>query len=56
LTHRFLLKEVWGPLHVDETHYLRVFMAGIRRKIEPDSARPRYLLTEQGVGYRLAAE
>lgn len=56
LTHRFLLKEVWGPLHLDETHYLRVFMAGIRRKIESDPARPRYLLTEQGVGYRLAAE
>jgi two-component system KDP operon response regulator KdpE len=56
LTHRFLLKEVWGPLHLDETHYLRVFMASLRRKIESDPARPRYLLTEQGVGYRLAAE
>jgi two-component system KDP operon response regulator KdpE len=56
LTHRFVLKEVWGPLHVDETHYLRVFMASLRRKIEADPARPRYLLTEQGVGYRLAAE
>lgn len=56
LTHRFLLKEVWGPSDVHETHYLRVFMAGLRRKIEVDSAQPRYLLTEQGVGYRLAAE
>lgn len=56
LTHHFLLKEVWGPLHVQETHYLRVFMASLRRKIEADPARPRYLLTEQGVGYRLAAE
>jgi two-component system KDP operon response regulator KdpE len=56
LTHRFLLKEVWGPHQVQETHYLRVFMASLRRKIEADPARPRYLLTEQGVGYRLAAE
>ena len=56
LTHRFLLKEVWGPGHVEETHYLRVFTAALRRKLETDPARPRYLLTEQGVGYRLAAE
>lgn len=56
LTHRFLLNEVWGPNHLHETHYLRVFMANLRRKIEVDPAQPRYLLTEQGVGYRLAAE
>jgi two-component system KDP operon response regulator KdpE len=56
LTHRFLLKEVWGPGQAQETHYVRVFMAGLRRKIEDDPARPRYLLTEQGVGYRFAAE
>jgi two-component system KDP operon response regulator KdpE len=56
LTHRFLLKEVWGPGHADETHYLRVFMASLRRKLEADPAQPRYLLTEPGVGYRLAAE
>jgi two-component system KDP operon response regulator KdpE len=56
LTHRYLLKEVWGPQSVGETHYLRVFMASLRRKIEPDPARPRYLLTEQGVGYRLVDE
>jgi two-component system KDP operon response regulator KdpE len=56
LTHRQLLKEVWGPQQVEDTHYLRVFMASLRRKIEADSAQPRYLLTEQGVGYRLAAE
>jgi two-component system, OmpR family, KDP operon response regulator KdpE len=56
LTHRFLLKEVWGPHHAEETHYLRVFMAALRRKIEADSTQPRYLLTEPGVGYRLAAE
>ncbi len=56
LTHRFLLKEVWGPLRVDDVHYLRVFMAGLRRKIEADPSHPRYLLTEQGVGYRFADE
>lgn len=56
LTHRFLLKEVWGPHNTHETHYLRVFVASLRRKLEDDPARPRYLLTEQGVGYRFAAE
>ena len=56
LTHRFLLKEVWGPGHERETHYLRIFMASLRRKIEADSAEPRHLLTEQGIGYRLAAD
>ena len=56
LTHRQLLKEVWGPQHVGETHYLRVFMANLRRKVEVEPARPRYLLTEQGVGYRFANE
>lgn len=56
LTHRYLLKEVWGPSDVHETHYLRVFMTSLRRKIEVDPTRPRYLLTEQGVGYRMAAE
>ena len=56
LTHRFLLKEVWGPHHLQETHYLRVFMASLRRKIEADPAQPQYLLTEPGVGYRLAAD
>lgn len=54
LTHRFLLKEVWGPENVYETHYLRVFMANLRRKLEDDSARPVFLLTEPGVGYRFA--
>jgi two-component system KDP operon response regulator KdpE len=56
LTHRFLLREVWGPHDAQETHYLRVFVATLRRKIETDSARPRYILTEQGIGYRFAAE
>ena len=55
ITHRQLLKEVWGPDSVFETHYLRVYMAQLRRKIESDPAQPRYLLTEPGVGYRLAA-
>jgi two-component system KDP operon response regulator KdpE len=56
LTHRFLLKEVWGPLHSQDTHYLRVFMAALRRKLEADSTQPRYLLTEPAVGYRLAMD
>lgn len=56
LTHRFLLREVWGPQDSQESHYLRVFVASLRRKLEDDPARPRYILTEQGVGYRLAAE
>ena len=56
LTHRQLLKDVWGPTHVEQAHYLRVFMAQLRRKLEPEPARPRYLLTEPGVGYRLAGE
>jgi two-component system KDP operon response regulator KdpE len=56
LTHRFLLREVWGPPYVEQTHYLRIFMANLRRKIETDPARPRYLLTEQGIGYRLAEQ
>lgn len=56
LTHGQLLKEVWGPPYADQAHYLRVYMAQLRRKLEADPARPRYLLTEPGVGYRLAAE
>jgi two-component system, OmpR family, KDP operon response regulator KdpE len=56
LTHRFLLREVWGPQDSQENHYLRVFVASMRRKLEADPARPRYILTEQGVGYRFAAE
>jgi two-component system, OmpR family, KDP operon response regulator KdpE len=53
ITHRQILKEVWGPPYVNETHYLRVFMAQLRRKIEVDPARPRLLVTEPGVGYRI---
>jgi len=56
LTHRQLLKEVWGPSHVERTHYLRVFMAGLRRKLEDEPARPKHLLTVSGVGYRLEIE
>jgi len=56
LTHRQLLKEVWGPNAIEQTHYLRVYMCQLRHKIEHDPAQPRYLLTETGVGYRLAAE
>jgi two-component system KDP operon response regulator KdpE len=56
LTHTAILKEIWGPQSREETHHLRVHMANLRRKIEEESARPRYLLTEQGVGYRFAAE
>ncbi len=54
LTHAYLLKEVWGPLNVQETHYLRVFVATLRKKIESDPARPKLIVTEQGVGYRFA--
>jgi two-component system KDP operon response regulator KdpE len=53
LTHRQLLREVWGPNAVEEIHYLRVHMGALRRKIEADPARPRWLVTEAGVGYRL---
>ncbi len=56
LTHRQLLKEVWGPPYSDQSHYLRVYMAQLRRKLEADPARPRFLLTEPGVGYRLVTE
>lgn len=54
LTHQYLLKEVWGPLNVQETHYLRVFVATLRKKIESDASRPNLIITEQGVGYRFA--
>jgi two-component system, OmpR family, KDP operon response regulator KdpE len=54
LTHRQILAEVWGPAHDGQAHTLRVHMADLRKKIEAEPARPRFLLTEQGVGYRLA--
>ncbi|MCK6435479.1 two-component system response regulator KdpE [Rivihabitans pingtungensis] len=55
LTHRQLLKAVWGPTAVEHSHYLRIYMAHLRQKLEADPARPRFLLTATGVGYRLAA-
>ncbi|HEX2437576.1 MAG TPA: response regulator [Methylomirabilota bacterium] len=56
VTHQQLLREVWGPSHDDQSHYVRVYMAHLRHKIEAEPARPRYLLTEPGVGYRLVVE
>jgi two-component system KDP operon response regulator KdpE len=52
LTHRHLLREVWGPGYVESNHYLRVYVGHLRQKLEDDPARPRFLLTETGVGYR----
>lgn len=54
MTHRSLLREVWGSQHVESPQYLRIYMRALRHKIEPDPARPRFLLTEVGVGYRFA--
>ena len=54
VTHQHLLKEVWGVLHVDDAHYLRIFIRKVRRKIEKDPTQPKILITELGVGYRLA--
>ena len=56
ITHRQLLREVWGPNAEDQSHYLRVYMAHLRRKLEKNPAQPCYLLTEAGVGYRLLTE
>jgi len=52
VTHRQLLKIVWGPGHVEDTHYVRVHMANLRKKIEADASMPRYIITEAGIGYR----
>jgi len=54
LTHQFILKEVWGFGYVDQTQYLRVFIAQLRKKIEEDPAKPKFLITESGIGYRFA--
>ncbi len=54
LTHRQLLLDVWGPAYVEHAHYVRIYMGQLRRKLEVDPTQPRYLLTEAGVGYRLA--
>ncbi len=56
LTQQQLLTEVWGPGYTENSHYLRIYMGGLRRKLEADPARPKLLLTEPGVGYRLASE
>ena len=55
LTHRQLLREVWGPSHADQSHYLRIYMGHLRQKLELDPAQPKHLLTETAVGYRLMA-
>ena len=54
LTHRQLLREVWGPAHTEQNHYLRIYMGNLRQKLERDPAQPRHFLTEPAVGYRLA--
>jgi two-component system KDP operon response regulator KdpE len=56
VTHRELLQEVWGPSYERETNYLRLYMTQIRRKLEPDPSRPRYFLTEPGMGHRFEIE
>jgi two-component system, OmpR family, KDP operon response regulator KdpE len=56
LTHHHLLREVWGPEYGDELHMLHVNMSNLRRKIEPEPARPQFIITEPGVGYRLKAD
>lgn len=56
VTHRHLLQAAWGPAYATETHYLRVYMGQLRHKLEADPARPQYLITEPGIGYRLRSE
>ncbi len=56
VTNRQLLSEVWGPAHVDQGHYVPVYMGHLRHKVEAEPANPRYLLTEPGVGSRLAVD
>jgi two-component system KDP operon response regulator KdpE len=55
LTHQYLLREVWGPGYINQSQYLRVFIAQLRKKIETDPNHPKYIITESGVGYRLIA-
>ncbi|HHW75963.1 MAG TPA: two-component system response regulator KdpE [Xanthomonadaceae bacterium] len=54
LTHRQLLRDVWGPAYVERSHYLRIYMGHLRQKLEADPARPRHFLTETGIGYRFS--
>ncbi len=56
ITHKQLLRDVWGPSHSEQSHYLRIYMGHLRQKLEVDPAQPRHLLTETGVGYRLLSE
>jgi two-component system KDP operon response regulator KdpE len=56
LSHRHLMREVWGPTYEAQSHYLRIYMMNLRHKLEPEPARPRYLLTEPGIGYRLMTD
>ena len=56
LTHRQILREVWGPNYVEQTHYLRVYLAHLREKLEANPAQPELLITEPGVGYRLVSK
>jgi two-component system KDP operon response regulator KdpE len=56
VTHRQLLRDVWGPGHEDDTHYLRVHMANLRKKLEPSAGAPQFLKTESGIGYRVVGE
>jgi len=53
LTHNFVLKEIWGPSHMEDSQYLRVFIGQIRKKIEDDASHPKYIITASGVGYRM---
>ena len=56
ITHKQLLRDVWGPAHAEQSHYLRIYMGHLRQKLEADPAQPQHLLTETGVGYRLLCE
>ncbi len=56
LTHRYILEQVWGPTFAGETHYSRIYVAQLRKKLEDDPAKPRLILTESGIGYRLATD
>lgn len=55
MTHRHLLREVWGPSHAESSHYLRIYMGHLRQKLEDDPTQPKHLITETGIGYRLVA-
>jgi two-component system KDP operon response regulator KdpE len=56
ITHKQLLRDVWGPTHAEQSHYLRIYMGHLRQKLEVDPAQPQHLLTETGVGYRLLVD